>query len=137
MAVLGENSKAKLKGVHPNLVKVIEEAIKDTPIDFSVISGVRTTAEQKALYAQGRTTKGAIVTNADGVKAKSNHQIKADGFGHAIDFVPFVNGKVDWNTESNFRTVANHIVATGKSLGINVESGMNWRFKDLPHIQLV
>jgi len=136
MAVLGSGSKAKLKGVHPNLVKVIEEAIKDTPIDFTVTSGVRTLAEQQALYAQGRTTKGSIVTNADGVKSKSNHQVKSDGYGHAIDFVPYVNGKVDWNNESNFRTIANHILATAKRLGISVESGMNWNFKDLPHIQL-
>ena len=129
-------SLAKLKGVHPNLVKVMMEAIKDSPIDFSITSGVRTTAEQKALYAQGRTTKGSIVTNADGVKNKSNHQAKSDGYGHAIDFCPYVNGKLDWNTESNFRIIASHILATAKRMGIKVESGMNWRFLDLPHIEL-
>jgi len=136
MAILGNTSKNNLKGVHPSLVKVIEEAIKNTPIDFTVTSGVRTTNEQQALYAQGRTAKGSIVTNADGVKNKSNHQAKSDGYGHAIDFCPYVNGKLDWNTESNFKIIAKHILETAKRLGISVEWGGTWKFKDLPHIQL-
>ncbi len=136
MPVLGKGSLAKLNGVHPYLVKVIKEAIKDSPIDFTVISGVRTTAEQKALYAQGRTTRGSIVTNSDGVKSKSNHQVKADGLGHAVDVCPWINGKLDWNTEANFRIVATHILATAKCLGINIEWGGTWRFVDLPHFQL-
>jgi peptidoglycan L-alanyl-D-glutamate endopeptidase CwlK len=136
MAVLGKQSKLNLKGVHPNLVKVIEEAIKDTPIDFSVISGVRTTTEQKALYAQGRTAKGSIVTNADGVKNKSNHQAKSDGYGHAVDLCPYVNGSLDWNTESNFKILSAHVLATAKCLGINVSWGGTWKFKDLPHFEL-
>ena len=136
MAILGNTSKSNLKGVHPNLVKVIETAIKDTPIDFTITSGVRTTEQQKALYAQGRTKPGSIVTKADGVKSKSNHQVKSDGYGHAIDFVPYVNGRVDWNNEGNFKTIANHILKTAKSLGISVEWGGLWAFRDLPHIQL-
>ena len=50
-----------------------------------VVQGVRTTAEQKALYAQGRTAPGAIVTYCDGVVHPSNHQPRADGLGHAVD----------------------------------------------------
>lgn len=136
MPKFSKSSLEKLKGVHPDLVKVITESIKESPIDFSITSGVRTTAEQKALYAQGRTTKGAIVTNADGVKNKSNHQAKSDGYGHAIDFCPYVNGKLDWNNSANFKIIATHILATAKCLGIKVESGMNWKFLDLPHIEL-
>jgi len=136
MAVLGNTSKVNLKGVHPNLVKVIEEAIKNTPIDFTVTSGVRTTKQQQDLYAQGRTKPGQIVTKADGIKSKSNHQVKADGFGHAIDFVPYVNGKVDWNTTKYFKIIAEHILDVAESLGIDTEWGGTWKFTDLPHIQL-
>lgn len=136
MPVFGKTSLLNLKGVHPNLVKVITEAIKDAPIDFTVISGVRTTPEQKALYAQGRTAKGSIVTNADGVKNKSNHQAKSDNYGHAVDLCPYVNGKLDWNTENNFKTLSNHILATAKRLGIKVSWGGTWKFKDLPHYEL-
>ena len=136
MAVLGKTSLANLKGVHPNLVKVITESIKDTPIDFTVTSGARTTEEQKALYAQGRTKPGGIVTNADGVKNKSNHQSKSDGFGHAVDICPYVNGKLDWNTSKNFKIVAEHICDVAESLGINIAWGGNWKFTDLPHFEL-
>lgn len=36
--------------------------------------GLRTTAQQQALYAKGRTTGGKIVTYADGVRKRSRHQ---------------------------------------------------------------
>lgn len=49
--------------------------------------GNRTTAEQQALYAQGRTKPGRIVTKADGVKRLSNHQ-----GGRAVDCT-FLNDK--------------------------------------------
>jgi peptidoglycan L-alanyl-D-glutamate endopeptidase CwlK len=136
MAILGKQSKGKLIGVHPNLVKVIEVAIIDTPIDFSIVSGVRTTKEQQDLYAQGRTKPGAIVTKADGIKNKSNHQVKSDGLGYAIDFCPYVNGKLDWNIEKNFKIIAEHILDVAESLEVDIEWGGTWNFKDLPHIQL-
>jgi len=136
MAILGANSKKKLIGVHPNLVKVIETAIIDTPIDFSITSGVRTNKEQQALYAQGRTTKGQIVTKADGIKNKSNHQPKSDGFGHAIDFCPYINGQLDWNNTKAFKTITDHIKSTAKELGINISCGIDWKFLDMPHVEL-
>lgn len=137
MAVLGKQSKNNLKGVHPNLVKVIEEAIKETPIDFTITSGVRTLKEQQALYAQGRTKPGGIVTKADGIKNKSNHQAKADGYGHAIDLCPYVNGQLDWDNENNFRVISAHVLATAKCLGIKVVWGGNFKsILDLPHYEL-
>ena len=89
MYKLGQRSLDNLKGVHPNLVKVITEGIKTSPVDFTITEGLRTTKEQQQLYAQGRTAPGNIVTNVDGVKKKSNHQAKEDGYGHAIDLYPF------------------------------------------------
>lgn len=139
MAALGKGSLATLKGIHPSLIKVITEAIKDTPVDFSVTDGVRTTAEQKALYAKGRTAPGEIVTKADGVKNKSNHQVKADGFGHAIDLYPYVNGAIDFNDNgNNLPAIANHIIAVATRLGISVGWGGNWKGSwDKPHFELL
>lgn len=134
MPVLGKRSLQSLEGVHPNLVKVIKEAIKDSPIDFTIIEGVRTVKRQQELYAQGRTTKGSIVTYADGVKKKSNHQPKEDGYGYAIDFVPY---PVDWNDHKKFKVIADHIVSTGKKLGIKIDAGFYWKKPyDPPHVQL-
>jgi hypothetical protein len=63
-------------------------AIADSPAEFTVTGGVRTAAGQKALYAQGRTAPGSIVTNADGVKNKSSRQVKSDSYGYAVDLYP-------------------------------------------------
>ncbi len=77
-----------LAGLHPELIRRITLVLADMAAEghpMRVCQGLRTTAQQQALYAQGRTAPGRIVTNADGVVHKSNHQAAADGFGHAVD----------------------------------------------------
>lgn len=125
-----------LKGVHPDLVKVMHEAIKDTPIDFTVTEGVRTVKRQQHLYAQGRNRPGMIVTYVDGVKKKSNHQLQADGYGYAVDIYPFINGKVEVCGANELELIAWHIGKVAEKLGIPVEWGGNWKFKDYPHFEL-
>ena len=136
MYKLSTRSLDTMAGVNQNLVKVIKEAIATSPFDFMVTQGLRTAKYQNELYQQGRTKRGLKVTNADGYIKKSNHQMKTDGYGYAIDFV-ILNGKVlDWDTESKYEAVAKHILDTGHKLGVNLEWGGNWKFKDYPHIQI-
>jgi peptidoglycan L-alanyl-D-glutamate endopeptidase CwlK len=78
----------RLTGVHPALIDAIREVFDEmaawgTPM--FVVMGVRTQAQQVALYAQGRTAPGHIVTDKDGVVHKSDHQPHADGYGYAVD----------------------------------------------------
>ena len=68
--VLGAKSRAELKGVHPDLVRVVERAIQITTQDFSVHDGLRTVEEQKALVASGASQT-----------MNSMHRPQADGFG--------------------------------------------------------
>src|SRR5258708_5641128 len=78
----------KLAGVHPQLVADVQTLTVQLAAQgfrLHVTDGVRTTAQQQALYAQGRTVGGPVVTNADGVVKRSNHQPHADGWGHAVD----------------------------------------------------
>ena len=136
MYKLSKRSLDTMAGVNPNLVKVIKEAIATSPYDFMITQGVRSAKYQNELYQQGRTKRGLKVTNADGYIKKSNHQTKVDGYGYAIDFV-ILNGKVlDWDTESKYEAVAKHILEVGHKLGINLEWGGDWKFKDYPHIQM-
>ena len=136
MYKLSTRSLDTMAGVNQNLVKVIKEAIATSPFDFMIVQGLRTAKYQNELYQQGRTKRGLKVTNADGYIKKSNHQMKTDGYGYAIDFV-ILNGKVlDWDTESKYEAVAKHILETGHKLGVNLEWGGNWKFKDYPHIQI-
>lgn len=58
-------------------------------IRASVIGVERSAEEQRALYAQGRTEPGKIVTKLDGYTKKSPHQkqlVHGEDAVHAIDF---------------------------------------------------
>lgn len=92
-------------------------------VTIKVISGLRTYAEQNALYAQGRTKPGSIVTNARG--GYSNHN-----FGIAFDIGVF-DGSKYIPESSRYKAVG----ALGVELGL--EWGGNWKtIKDEPHFQL-
>lgn len=138
MFSLGKQSLDTLKGVHPDLVKVMMEAIKESPVDFTITDGGRTTAMQQALYAKGRTKPGHIVTKADGVRNKSNHQAWKDGYYHAVDLYPYVNGNIDFDDKANrLSIIAPHIIGVGKKMGIKIEWGGKFlSINDKPHFQL-
>ena len=136
-----QKSLSKLEGVHPTLAKIFKEAITDCPYDITLTWGLRTAAQQRALYNQGRNgNKGPIVTKIDGYRVKSNHQAKSDGYGHAVDFAiydPNVEGHIDWESIDKYRAVARHIQAVGKKYGVNLQWGGDWNtFKDTPHIEM-
>ena len=135
MKTLNSRSLDNLKGVHPDLVKVLETAIIDCPHEqgFTVTEGVRTIARQQELYAQGRTKPGQIVTNTDGIKVKSNHQPKADGYGYAVDLYP---NPINVNDTQHIAFVGVHIKKTAQKLGVKIEWGGDWKMKDYPHFEL-
>lgn len=86
--ILGERSRARLVGVHPSLVKVVERAIVLTTQDFTVLEGVRSLARQKKLVAQGASKT-----------MRSLHLKQSDGYGHAVDLAPVMGGSVVWSHE--------------------------------------
>lgn len=132
--------------VHPKLVEIMKEAIIDSPFDFKITAGSRTAKEQNELYQQGRTRKGIKVTNCDGYNRKSNHQIKKDGYGHAVDIFlcgEYKDGKyVKFTTEQGYNykrlsLVAKHIKEVAKNKGIDVKWGGNWKnIQDSPHFEI-
>ena len=96
---------------------------RDNGITINIISGTRTYAEQDALYAQGRTKAGNIVTNARG--GYSNHN-----FGIAFDIGVFSGNR--YLPESPLYKA---VGALGMELGL--EWGGNWTsIVDQPHFQL-
>ena len=129
-----QSSLDKMEKVHPKLIEVMKAAIENSPYDFRITDGARTTEEQFALYQIGRSKPGRIVTNCDGKRAKSNHQIKADGYGHAVDIFPcgvIENGvyrkftSEEGYDEKKLKLIANHILEVAKSKNVNVEWGGN------------
>ena len=133
MNKFSQRSKNNLIGVHPDLVRLMESAIVDCPIDFTITEGVRTVQRQQELYARGRTTKGPIVTKVDGVRVKSNHQPKSDGYGYAVDLYAY---PINVNDTKNIAVIANHIKQRAKEMNISIEWGGDWKMRDYPHFEL-
>ena len=140
MGGFSKRSLDNLAGVHPNLIKIMKEAIKDSPVDFTITEGLRTSKRQQELYAQGRTKPGMIVTQKNGSTSKSNHQAKYDGFGHAVDLYPYYNGAVQVNDKDvipKLKLIAVHIKAVAKCLGLKITWGGDWKTPyDPPHFEL-
>ena len=144
--VFSEMSKQYFRDVHPYLVEIMAAAITDSPYDFRITAGARTAKEQNALYQIGRTRAGSIVTKADGYKSKSNHQIKSDGYGYAVDIFACGlynnNGEyVKFTTEEGYdskklKAIADHIKKIAKEKGYKIEWGGDWKFYDSPHFEL-
>ena len=133
-------NKNNLKNIHPNLINIIKEASLNCPISFIIIEGVRSVEKQRKLYAQGRSLSGAIVTYCDGVKKKSNHQLKDDGYGYAVDLYPYINGRI-LMTESGvpeiLKIIAEYIKDISQKLNILINWGGDWKMRDYPHFELV
>ena len=147
--VLSEASIEKMKGVHPKLIELMKKAIGDSPYDFKIVQGLRTAEYQNELYQQGRTKPGKIVTKLDGYNRKSNHQAKADGYGHAVDIA--VCGHYDQNgnyvkyttdaemfDNKKLVEISRHVKAVAKEMGMEIVWGGEWKtLYDTPHYELV
>jgi peptidoglycan L-alanyl-D-glutamate endopeptidase CwlK len=118
----------RLKGVHPDLVRVMEAALKEAPFPFRVIDGVRTSERQKELVRIGASKT-----------MRSRHLT-----GHAVDIVPLVDldrdGKIETEELFNWpliRQLAPVVKREASRLGVAIEWGGDWKsFPDGPHWQL-
>ena len=147
--VLSEASIEKMKGVHPKLIELMKKAISNSPYDFKIVQGLRTAEYQNSLYQQGRTKPGKIVTKLDGYNRKSNHQAKADGYGHAVDIA--VCGHYDQNGDyvkyttdaemfdnKKLVEISRHVKAVANEMGLEIVWGGDWKtLYDTPHYELV
>nr|WP_229522521.1 M15 family metallopeptidase [Paenibacillus monticola] len=126
-----------LLGLHPVVLTAATLLIERSytrGVPILITQGLRTIVEQNALYAQGRTKPGSIVTNARGGESYHN-------YGLAVDFALLLpDGKsVSWdmNRDGNRDHTADwqEVVCQGKALGL--EWGGDWTsFKDYSHFQL-
>ncbi|EPV8134918.1 M15 family metallopeptidase, partial [Listeria monocytogenes] len=124
------NRKLNVSGMNKSVADKTRNVIKKMAkkgIYLCVAQGYRSSAEQNALYAQGRTKPGAVVTNAKG--GQSNHN-----YGVAVDLCLYTSdGKnVIWeSTTSRWKTVVSAMKAEGFAWGGDWKS-----FKDYPHFEL-
>ncbi|PUZ22571.1 hypothetical protein DCM91_15000 [Chitinophaga costaii] len=121
-----KNTDTKIGTLHPLVQNDMKSFVLMSKIrfgiDLRVTDGFRTVEQQDKLYAQGRTTKGNIVTKARG--GFSNHN-----FGLAVDVVPYENGNLNWNTKY-YPLIG--LIGEGRGL----EWGHRWKkIDDKPHFQ--
>lgn len=119
---LSLRDKARIKGLHPDLVRVVEEAAKFARFKFMVIEGLRTEARQRQLVKEGASRTMA-----------SRHLT-----GHAADLAPLLaDGTIPWNQWWRFDEMAQDVKRAAQHIGVPIEWGGDWpRFKDGPHFQL-
>lgn len=117
---LGKRSLKNLRGVHPDLKKVVQLAIRLTKQDFTVLEGVRSESRQRYLYKTGKS------------KTLNSRHLT----GHAVDIAPWVDGKVSWDWDHYWALEA-AMKEASQRLGIPIEWGGDWKSpKDGPHWQL-
>jgi peptidoglycan L-alanyl-D-glutamate endopeptidase CwlK len=117
---LSQKSLDRLKGVHPDLVKVVKRAIELTPIDFRITEGLRTRERQAYLLKKGAT------------RTMNSRHIT----GHAIDFVALPDGVVSWDFPL-YTQISAAFQKAADELKVPIIWGGSWKsFKDGPHIEL-
>ena len=119
MFSLGPRSRQRLRGVHPDLVKVVERAIKITDVDFTVLEGLRTPERQKALVEAGasQTLNSRHIT------------------GHAVDLGAWVGDEVRWDWPL-YHKIAAAMKEAAKQEGVSIVWGGDWKMRDGPHFEL-
>ncbi len=110
---LGKRSLSRLEGVNDDLVTVVKYAIGVTKQDFSVICGLRTIDEQRALVA-----KGASQT------MKSKH---IDG--NAVDLMAYCDGG-RWELNL-YDEIADAMKEGAEAAGVKLRWGAAWTIDDL------
>ncbi len=125
---MADGHRERLNGLQPETrdraYRLFDRAEREG-LGICIVSGLRTYAEQRALYAQGRTKPGKIVTNAE--PGESYHN-----FGLAFDFAVMKGGSLVWNPEHPDWKA---FVRLGKEAGF--AWGGDWTsFRDYPHLHL-
>jgi peptidoglycan L-alanyl-D-glutamate endopeptidase CwlK len=118
--ILGQRSLSRLEGVHPDLVRVVKKAAAMSPLDFTVLEGLRTVDRQRQLMGAGAT------------KTMNSRHLT----GHAVDLAPMIGGTVRWDWPL-YHQLAAVVKDAAKAENVPIQWGGDWRtFKDGPHWEL-
>jgi peptidoglycan L-alanyl-D-glutamate endopeptidase CwlK len=129
----GKTSLDRLGTCDTDLQRLAMAAIETSPYDFSIAVGHRGKEEQDRCVAQHLSKTPWPTSKHNSTPSR------------AFDFVPFVDGKSDWNNIQAFKDVAHHILMTADRMGLSVRWGGTWssdpdaqiaKFCDMPHIEL-
>lgn len=127
----GKKSLEQIATCHPDLQKVLNEAIKT--YDFSVLEGFRNEKDQNRAYAEGNSKKQW--PNGEHNKYPSE----------AVDLIAYDKDGMPWKDDVRFGVLIGHIQSAAIRVGVKIRCGLDWdmdgksedeKFKDLGHIEL-
>lgn len=113
-------SENNLRGIHPDLSRVVYRALQLSTIDFRVLEGVRSEERQRQL-----------VRNGSSKTLNSRHLT-----GHAVDLAPWIHNNIPWSEWRYFETVAEAMKSAAQELQVPLVWGGDWKMRDGPHFEL-
>ena len=112
---LSARSVAKLNGVDTRLVRVVRRAIMLTSVDFGVVCGLRTEAEQIALFE-----KGASQIRTGGTHVQ----------GRAVDLMAYIGDRGSWELNL-YDNIADAMKQAAIELNVGIRWGAAWTVPDI------
>ena len=116
---LSSRSLGKLEGVNELLVDTVKRAIELSKVDFGVIDGVRSLAEQKRLYEAKRSQT-----------MKSKHLVQEDGYSHAVDLMAYDGSDPSWDIVM-YDDIADAMKQAAIETGAKILWGASWHIDDI------
>jgi peptidoglycan L-alanyl-D-glutamate endopeptidase CwlK len=127
-ADIANTNASLLPGVNPELAKAcrfIIDGVRNDGYSIVVAEGYRSPEQQHIYFEQGRTTPGAIITNADWDAGKHTH-------GQAVDF-DFVIDGVQSNADGNpWSLIGKYAHQAGLIWGGDWSSIKDYRHVEMP-----
>jgi peptidoglycan LD-endopeptidase CwlK len=116
------------RGVHVDLVRVMNLGLALTTVDFGIINGVRTGAQQHAFFVAGASQ---IDWPTKLGEATPRHVT-----GHAVDVFAYVNGIGSWDAPL-YEEISDAVKTAAAKIHVAVVWGGDWHtLKDLGHFEL-
>ena len=144
---LSKVSLQRLATVKEPLQRVVKRAFEITEVDFGVGQANRTRDDQARLYGQGRSRAQMTAAGLNPDYAKPNMQkvtwtMKSNHIGgNAVDLVPYVDGKVEWDNDGRlglWKHIAKAMKTAAAELGVDIGWGGDWKKTvDRPHFELL
>ena len=137
--IFGSRSSRRLDTCHPDLERVARRAIAITPIDFTIVCGLRSKQAQDDARRNGFSKKKWPHSKHNGSTPEYNES-------RALDFAPWIHGTINWNDEGSFYVVAGVLLAAAVMEEVEVRGGWDWdrdgltedqSFMDIGHLELI
>lgn len=119
MRKYSDRSLNNLKGIHPDLRRVIDRALQDSPLDFIVIEGLRTEDRQRELVDSGASWT-----------MDSRHLT-----GHAVDLLPIGSNGAEFAWPL-YDKLGPAVEAAAEAEEVPITWGGRWKKRDGPHFEL-